>query len=100
LSVEILKLIYFKECPNAERAMSLVTNAGYKFTAVCQDDLAEHDSMMNYSSPTLLLNDKVIIFGAKASSGGSCSIELPSSIEIAKRIKTVDSQNDRRDDPI
>jgi len=53
---------------------------------VCQDDLSNSDPLKNYSSPTLLINNK-IVFGSEAV-GGGCSMPLPSKEELLKILET------------
>jgi hypothetical protein len=82
-------LIYFNGCPNAEAAMHNAGQAGVRFRAVDQDALRANDPLNGYSSPTLLMDGK-IIFGAKASPGTrSCGLDLPAPEEIRKRIAKI-----------
>jgi|TARA_B100000749_G_scaffold280077_2_gene274695 hypothetical protein len=80
------KLVYFRGCPNYLPAEELLRSAGVKFESVCQDDLSNSDPLKNYSSPTLLINNK-IVFGSEAV-GGGCSMPLPSKEELLKILET------------
>ena len=68
-------LIYFSGCPNHLPAVELLEKANLKFETICQDELGKNCPEKNYTSPTLLYNEK-IIFGSKAI-GGGCSMPLP-----------------------
>jgi hypothetical protein len=81
-------LIYFNGCPNHEPAKDLLVQAGIDFVEVCQDTIDDSDSLKGYSSPTLLMGDR-IIFGSKVpGSGGGCSWKLPSLVELKDGIKS------------
>ena len=83
------KLIYFKDCPNAEPAKELVSNLKLKCEFITQDDLNDEDPLLSYTSPTLICNDQ-IIFGSKTDSGSrGCSLKLPSLNELKKIIQTI-----------
>ena len=79
------KLVYFKGCPNQVPAKLLLKDIGIEFESICQDDLVSSDPLKAYSSPTLLNGDH-IIFGSK-STGGACSMPLPSREVIISLIK-------------
>jgi hypothetical protein len=80
-------LIYFNGCPNYKPAKDLLVEAGIEFVEVCQDKIDEADPLKEYSSPTLLMGDR-IIFGTKVSgSGGGCSWKIPSVDELKDAIK-------------
>jgi len=80
-------LIYFEGCPNAEAAKSRLRDAHLDFIEESQDSLPEGHPHLNYTSPTLLLGEQ-IIFGSKtnADSARGCSLDLPSSDEIRRRL--------------
>lgn len=67
-----LTLITFKGCPNAARARELLAAAGKPFTEVVQDDLPAGHPHRGYTSPTILLGER-IIYGAASGEEG-CSI--------------------------
>ena len=79
------KLIYFKGCPNYMPAEQLLKDSGIDFQSICQDELSNSDPLKNYSSPTLLIKDK-IIFGSKTT-GGGCSVLLPSKGQLLELLK-------------
>ncbi len=81
-----LKLIYFSGCPNVQPAKDLIASAGLAADEVDQDDLPESDPLRGYSSPTLLIGDK-ILFGSAVGVGGGCSLGLPSPDEFQKLIR-------------
>ena len=56
---------------------------GLAFTEINQDNLHEGCFGRNFSSPTLLVDDDVIICGGHIdSSEGACSINLPDTKEL------------------
>ncbi len=59
----------------------------YSFEEIKQDNLPKDHIMKSYSSPTILLDDK-IIFGAKTGSAGGCSLEIPNSSQIKEKVET------------
>ena len=59
----MLKLIYFKGCPNAKRLEYLLDKLGRKFKSIEQSDLPKGHPFRKYSSPTLLCDQK-IVFGS------------------------------------
>lgn len=81
-----LKFIYFKGCPNISKVRSMLQELGESFEEVFQDDLPDNHPLKSYSSPTLLKGDK-IIFGAKTSSGGGCSLGIPLTDELREKLK-------------
>lgn len=78
------KLIFFSGCPNHQPAVDLLNEADLDFESVCQDKLDDSNPLKNFSSPTLLKDNK-IIFGSEAN-GGGCSMMLPSKCELLKLI--------------
>lgn len=85
---ENFKFIYFNDCPNAILAKNLISKLQITCDYICQDELAETHELKSYSSPTLLLGDK-IIFGAKTDNNSSgCSIDIPTLEELKHRISS------------
>ena len=82
-----LKFLYSKGCPKIEAAKVLLSDSGLGFDEVCMDDLRSSDRLKYYTSPTLLKNNRTIIFGSEVGPGGGCTVELPDSIEIKRRIE-------------
>lgn len=82
-----LVLIYFNGCPNADKAKTLLDQAGLDFREVCQDDLKTGDPLSQYSSPTLLRGTK-IIFGSKTThAAGGCSLNIPTMDKLQEQLK-------------
>jgi hypothetical protein len=56
---------------------------GFAFIEINQDFLHEGSFGKNFSSPTLLVDNDVVIFGGKTdSSEGACSTNLPDKEEL------------------
>lgn len=77
----MLRLVYFEECPNAPKAADLLRSIGEDFERINQDKLPLGDPYRDYASPTLLCHDR-IVFGAKISGSGSCTLNLPTTEEL------------------
>lgn len=61
-----VELVFFEGCPNVERAKQEIHKSGIAtFTEIRQNGLPKESPYLKYSSPTVLLNGKVI-------SGGEC----------------------------
>jgi hypothetical protein len=82
-----LILIYFKECPNANHAIELLSRGALKYQTIIQDELASKSPYLNYTSPTLLCQDQIIFGSATGSGSGGCSLTIPTLEEIIDRIK-------------
>lgn len=64
------KLVYFRGCPNVEKARELLKSAG--ITDICdviQDDLDEGESLKQLSSPSIVGPSGAVLFGEKCASG-------------------------------
>lgn len=73
--MENLKLIYFKGCPNARHARAVLLQTGLNFEVIIQDELPLGDKLLQFSSPTII-RDNEILLGQKLSEGSSaCSFE-------------------------
>lgn len=70
-----IKFVYFDGCPNAQKVMNILVGLGVEFEKIEQTSLSDGDQFKNYSSPTVIADDK-IVFGAEAD-GGGCSLNLP-----------------------
>ena len=81
----MLKLIYFKGCPNAKRLEYLLGKLGRKFKSIDQADLPKSHHYKKYS-PTLLLNDQVV-FGSPIEGEEGCSVVISSMKELEERLK-------------
>lgn len=82
-----VQLIYFDGCPHAAHAKAVLDDLGVAYVAVRQDDLAPADSRGAYSSPTILLDGRVIHGAALSGAGGGCSVEPPDAGAIAKALR-------------
>ena len=78
-----LSLIYTSSCPNYEPIRQMLKEIGLAFMEINQDHLHEGSSGKNFSSPTLLKDNDIIIFGGKTdSSEGACTTNLPDKEEL------------------
>ena len=78
-----LSLIYSGTCPNYKPIRQMLGKIGLAFIEINQDNLHEGCFGKNFSSPTLLVDDDIIIFGGHTdSSKGACSINLPDTEEL------------------
>ena len=61
----------------------MLEEIGLAFIEINQDQLHEGSSGKNFSSPTLLIDNDIIIFGGETnSSEGACTINLPDKEEL------------------
>lgn len=81
-----LKLIYFKDCPNAEKIRNLLSQTGHEFEEVRQDDLSADHFFRAYSSPAILKNNE-LIFGTKTGFKGGCTLEVITVNQLQERIE-------------
>ena len=78
-----LSLIYASSCPNYKPIRQMLEEIGLAFIEINQDDLHEGCFGKNLSSPTLLADDDIIIFGGETDSEqGSCTRTLPDKKEL------------------
>jgi len=78
-----LALIYSSSCPNYKPTRQMLEEIGLAFIEINQDCLHEGCFGKNFSSPTLLLDNDIVIFGGKTdSSEGACSTNLPDKKEL------------------
>ena len=78
-----LALIYSSSCPNYKPTRQMLEEIGLAFIEINQDILHEGCFGKNFSSPTLLLDNDIVIFGGKTdSSEGACSTNLPDKEEL------------------
>lgn len=64
------KLVYFRGCPNVDRARELLKLAGItNVREVTQDDLAEGESLKQLSSPSIVSPAGAVLYGEKCGSG-------------------------------
>ena len=73
-----LALIYSSSCPNYKPTRQMLEEIGLAFIEINQDCLHEGCFGKKFSSPTLLVDNDIVIFGGKTdSSEGACSTNLP-----------------------
>ena len=78
-----LSLIYASSCPNYEPIRQMLKEIGLAFMEINQDRLHEGYFGKNFSSPTLLKDNDIIIFGRETdSSEGACTTNLPDKEEL------------------
>ena len=78
-----LSLIYSSSCPNYAPIKQMLEEIGFKFIEINQDSLHEGCFGKNFSSPTLLVDDDIVIFGGENdSSEGACTTNLPDREEL------------------
>ena len=78
-----LSLIYTSSCPNYEPIRQMLKEIGLAFMEINQDRLHEGHFGKNFSSPTLLKDNDIIIFGGETdSSEGACTTNLPDKEEL------------------
>lgn len=83
-----LKLLYFSGCPNYEALKGELHRRGLTaFREIDIDTLPKNDSLKNYSSPTLILGDEVLLGTSISDESTSCSFfsaeELKEAVEKA-----------------
>lgn len=84
-----VKLVYFEGCPNAIKVRRSIEETGTAFVAIRQDDLSAGDPLREFSSPTIL-KDNEVIFGTKTGAGGGgCSLQVPTTDEIRRKLGKV-----------
>ena len=78
-----LALIYSSSCPNYKPTRQMLEEIGLAFIEINQDCLHEGCFGKNFSSPTLLVDNDIVIFGGEIdSSEGACSTDLPDKEEL------------------
>lgn len=82
-----LYLITFAGCPNAEKAKTLLGEAGLKYTEIKRDDLTESHPHLRYSSPSLLDGEKLIFGSFTDSNAGGCTLSIPNVMELMRRLE-------------
>jgi hypothetical protein len=82
-----LALIYFSSCPNYKPTIQMLEEIGLTFIEINQDCLDEGSFGKNFSSPTLLIDNDIVVFGGKTDSPeGACSTNLPDKEELRNLI--------------
>ena len=83
-----LSLIYSSACPKYEPVKRMLEEIGLVFKEINQDDLHEGCFGKTFSSPTLLADNDIVIFGGETdSSEGACSTNLPDKEELETLLK-------------
>ena len=78
-----ISLIYSSSCPNYKPTRLMLEEIGLAFIEINQDDLHEGCFGKNFSSPTLLVDNDIVIFGGETdSSEGACTTNLPDNEEL------------------
>ena len=78
-----LSLICSGSCPNYKLTRQILEEIGLAFIEINQDHLHEGCFGKNFSSPTLLVDNDIVIFGGETdSSEGACSTDLPDKEEL------------------
>ena len=76
-------LVYSNSCPNYKAAKKLLEELGLAFEEINQDKMHEGCCGKNLTSPTLLADDDIIIFGGETTTGKrACSEALPDKTEL------------------
>ena len=78
-----LALIYSSSCPNYKPTRQMLEEISLAFIEINQDCLHEGCFGKNFSSPTLLVDNDIVIFGGETdSSEGACNTNLPDKEEL------------------
>jgi hypothetical protein len=78
-----LSLIYTTSCQNYKPTKQIFKELGLAFMKINQHHLREESSFKHFSSPTLLVDNDIIIFGKEVgSSEGTCTVNLPDKEEL------------------
>jgi len=87
-------LLYFSGCPHADAAKRAAAEAGISYDDVDQETLSGGDPLAGFTSPTLLMNGKVV-FGAYTTEGAKgCTLDIPKAEEIIRRIQEMEPDAD------
>lgn len=90
---EELKLIYFKGCPNAKHARAILLQTGVSFDVVIQDELPQRDKLLQFSSPSIIRNEEIIL-GQKLTEGSSAySLEKIDEKQLKNKILRLSDPN-------
>ena len=82
-SVKRISLIYFGDCPNYQSVRQMLIEIGLPCKEINQDNLHVGCRGKNFSSPTILVDDEVIVYGGKTDSpDGACFINMPNKQEL------------------
>ena len=70
-----IQLIIFNGCPNADCFRKTLVNIGFPFEVIVQDDLDENHPLKEYSSPTILIQNEILV-GSRVVGGGCSGVKL------------------------
>jgi len=80
-----VKFIYFEGCPNADKTRKALKAVNVDFDEVEQTSQPEGSPYKNYSSPTILKDNEIVI-GSKTGDGGGCSLEVPTADDLKQKL--------------
>jgi len=83
------QLIYFKGCPNTDKARDVLKQAGISFEEVQQDELPSNHPFKGYSSPTILRGGEIIIGAKLEGEEGGCSLETIDTDSLKKKLSAL-----------
>ena len=87
-NVKRISLIYFSDCPNYQPVRQMLIEIGLPFKEINQDNLHVECRGKKFSSPTILLDDEIIVYCVKTDSpDGACSINMPNKRELETILK-------------
>ena len=87
-NVKRISLIYFEGCPNYKPLRQMLIEIDFPFKEINQDKLHVGCRHKKFSSPTILLDDALIVYGGKTgSSDGACSINMPNKQKLETILK-------------
>lgn len=69
-----IMFVYFEGCPNASKVLEILEKLDIGFETFEQNSLPQGNKLKDYSSPTILLEDQIIL-GTEAN-GGGCTLNL------------------------
>ena len=76
-------LVYSSGCPNYKPVKKILLEIGLPFKEIKQDDLHKGCVGRTFSSPTILIDNDIIILGGEIDSlGSACSINMPDKKEL------------------
>lgn len=81
-----LLLVTFAGCPHAASAREVLQHSGRDFREVVQDTLPEGDPLRGYTSPSILLDGR-LLFGAASGESG-CSIAPLDAEQLLAELRT------------
>ncbi len=86
----MVTLIAFASCPEAPRIVRLLEEAGIAFDYVDPERLPSGHPFGNYTSPTLLWNQDILL-GSRTDGAVGCALGLPTDDAIRSLLKIMQS---------